>query len=265
MEKYRGYKEADAEKPYAKYYNENIQAVSPKIINALKQSPFTAGKLLPIEDAVYLRDNGYTEIENGYSIEADGSVHIAALTAMPMVTPEMWHWWFGWHGCMANRYKLWHPKAHVSAQWKDGNQNLEAYIGRTSMIEEYIGKKLEKAAIQFVKPTELGFTVEDIANKNEVVYICARLGLTTIPADFGWLIHQVRKTKDGSEMRSRFWLGGKNIQLRLNGTPSKLISTVLQKAVKIPKQQAIDLLTHCAEEMNHLATFLPQLYSDYHP
>jgi hypothetical protein len=30
----------------------------------------------------------------------------------------------------------------------------------------------------------------------------------------------------------------------------------------IPDQVGLDLLRHCAEEMNHLARFLPALYAD---
>jgi hypothetical protein len=26
-------------------------------------------------------------------------------------------WWFGWHSDEPQRYKLWHPRAHVHAQW----------------------------------------------------------------------------------------------------------------------------------------------------
>jgi hypothetical protein len=41
------------------------------------------------------------------------------LTQMPKVTPAMWDWWFAWHGSEAQRYKLWHPRAHISSKWAD--------------------------------------------------------------------------------------------------------------------------------------------------
>ena len=62
---------------------------------------------------------GYADVECGYTLEADGSARLAILTPMPQVTPLMWHWWFGWHGDQDNKYKLWHPPAHVSTVWAD--------------------------------------------------------------------------------------------------------------------------------------------------
>jgi hypothetical protein len=180
---------------------------------------------------------------------------------MPNVAPYMWDWWFGWHGSQANRYKLWHPVAHQSARWKDGREDLNEYVGRTSLIEEYIGKKLEKASIRFVSPTELGFHKKEIADKNKAVYICARTGYSDFPLDFGWLVHQIRATETGSEMRSRFWMGGKHIAFRTEGNLGKFGSKILQKIVILPEQQAIDIMRHCSEEMNHLAKFLPDLYT----
>jgi hypothetical protein len=51
----------------------------------------------------------------------------------PGVTPAMWSWWFGWHGCDTRRYKLWHSPAHLFAAWKDGDDagrhGSDRYIG----------------------------------------------------------------------------------------------------------------------------------------
>jgi DAPG hydrolase PhiG domain len=264
MEKYVGYKQADYSTAYAKFYDETFASITLPVLKGLNDSPFAAGKIPPLSKATILKEKGYQDIENGYTLEADGSAQVAVLTPMPNVAPYMWDWWFGWHGSRANRYKLWHPKAHINAQWKDGNQSLDTYIERTSLIEEYIGKKLEKAAIQFFSPTELGFLEGDIADKSKVVYICARLGYARFPLDFGYLVHQIRQTETGSEMRSRFWLGGEHIQLRMKGALPNFLSKIIRKLRRIPRQQAIDLMTHCTEEMNHLAAFLPKIYAELH-
>jgi hypothetical protein len=139
-------------------------------------------------------------------------------------------------------------------------EDLDEYIGRTSLIEEFIGNKLEKASIRFISPTELGFYENEVADKSKVVYICARTGYIQYPIDFGWLVHQIRATENGSEMRSRFWMGGEHIAFRTENKIGKFGSKILQKIVKLPEQQAIDLMRHCSEEMNHLAKFLPELY-----
>jgi hypothetical protein len=259
---YIGYREGDHKTPYAHFFDENMKSIPLYAVEALKNSPFQKGSIPPLSNILTLEKEGYCDIENGYTLEADASLRIAILTEMPNVSPKMWDWWFGWHGCMANRYKLWHPKAHQDAVWKDG-QSHEGYIGRTSMIEEYIGKKLEKANIRFIDPTELGFDPQMINDKNKVVFICARLGYTQFPLDFGWLVHQIRAVEGGSEMRSRFWVGGEHIRIRANGFLPKILSKFLQKINRLPQQQAIDLLTHCAEEMNHLALFLPKIYDEF--
>jgi DAPG hydrolase PhiG domain len=264
MDKYIGYKQADQTTPYARFYDEKITPVAMYISKALNDSPYSQDRLLPLEKASFLMKKGYFEVENGYTIAADGSIRVAVLTSMPNVSPQMWDWWFGWHGNRANKYKLWHPKAHQSAEWQDGNQELEGYIGRVSMIEEYIGTRLEKANIQFISPTELGFDAQELADKSRVVVICARVGYTHLPLNHGYLVHQIRATEGGAEMRSRFWIGGPHIQIRYKGWLPNLLSKGLQKVHRVSKKQAIDLLTHCSEEMNHLAAFLPQLYAQYH-
>ena len=262
---YLGYHSTDYKTDYAKYYDETIVSMPEYVTNALKLSPYAAGRLPPLSKVTDLLKEGYVDVETGYSMGADGSVQVAVLTKMPNVSPEMWAWWFGWHGDLSNKYKLWHPKMHVSAAWEDGQGDNGQYIGRTSMIEEYIvPNKLEKANIRFISPTELGFQAKDIADTNKNVFICARLGYTHYPIDFGYLVHHIRHTEGGAEMRSRFFMGGKHIQLRMRGWLPNALSKLLQRVVRLPKEQAPHLLRHCAEEMSHLAAFLPKIYADYH-
>lgn len=257
--KYIGYRKQDLVFPYAKFYDEIIKPIPEFVRKELIQK---SNKGLAFETLTLLKDSGYHDLENGYFINSDGSLHVAVLTPMPNVSPEMWDWWFGWHSCEDSRYKLWHPQAHQSAVWADGRDEV-SYINRTSNIEEYIGKKLEKAAIQFKSPLKLGFSEADIADKSEVVYVCARIGYVDYPLDFGWLVHQIRKTDDGAEMRSRFWMGGKHIAIRSENILAKTASKVLQKLVKLPEKQAQELMVHCSEEMNHLAAILPNLYKEF--
>ena len=259
---YMGYRTDDFEHPFAKFFNDMIASIPANVAAALEHA-LPSSEALDFEEVTKMANKGYDSVENGYFMLPDGGLHVAVLTPMLHVTPPMWDWWFGWHGCQDNRYKLWHPAAHKSARWEDGRED-EAYIGRTSIIEEYIGTSLEKAAIQFVHPTALGFSEEQIADKDEVVYICARLGYPHLPVDFGWLVHQVRKTAVGAEMRSRFWMGGKHIQLRGENKLVQLVSAVLPKIAHLPERQAKDLLQHCSEEMNHLAKILPDLYHEFH-
>lgn len=256
---YLGYRDEDRPTRYARFFDEAIAALPAHVLHELALLPRPAGMLPPLSEAKNLLRNGYADLETAYTLEPDGSGRVAVLTPMPGVTPAMWDWWFGWHGSHDNRYKLWHPKAHRSATWQDGDQTREAYIGRTSLIEEYIGPSLQKASIRFIDPAELG-----LVSSPDSVFICARAGLTEVPLDVGWLVHQVRRTEGGAEMRSRFWMGGEHIHLKMNGLVSDFVSSLIQRYRRISVSEVKNLFVHCAEEMNHAATFLPQLYTEFH-
>jgi DAPG hydrolase PhiG domain len=172
---------------------------------------------------------------------------------MPGVTPSMWTWWFGWHGSDARRYKLWHLRAHVSAQWSDGGGD-GSYVGRTSLVREYLGSAFARPAIQFVVPAKAGL---DETRLTDAVAICARLGSSDVPVDVGWLVHHVRPTADGAEMRSRFWLGGRHIALRAG---NRLANSVIRPVAACQLPDPRDLMVHRTQEMNRLAGFLPALY-----
>ena len=244
---------------YQKYLNSKITPVSAGIQSALDQSPMPPDAFIPVERASELNQAGYAEIESGFCLNADGSITVAALTDMPNVTSAMWHWWFGWHGDSDDKYKLWHPPAHISAEWKDKAVGRQAYINRTSHVVEYIGEPKASAAIQFKHPSVLGLPEFD-PETSDSVFIVARLGAPAPAVDIGWLVHQVRKTATGSEMRSRFWLGGDHFAGR--NFLGRLLAPVGRRFQPIGEEQAAALLTHCAEEMSHLATFLPELYAD---
>jgi hypothetical protein len=211
--------------------------------------------LLGFADAGAILDDGYQQTENGYGQLRGGGFQVSVRTAMPGVTPAMWDWWFGWHGSDSRRYKLWHPRAHASARWADSGGN--GWVGRTSLIEEYLGSAYAKAAIRFLEPTALGL---DPARLGGDVAVCARLGSSEVPVDIGWFVHHVRATADGAEMRSRFWMGGPYIGLRKrNMLADAVIRPIAANQLPDPR----DLLVHCAQEMNHLAGFLPALFTRF--
>jgi hypothetical protein len=235
---YLGYRGGDADTPFGRFFEPHMAPLPRHVTEALEVGPLAAPLLLRLADAPRLLEDGYHETETGYG-HVDGAVQVSVLTRMPGVTPAMWDWWFGWHGCDARRYKLWHPRAHVDVRWQDGDSRQE-YVGRTSLVSEYIGAQRMRAAISFVEP-DLGPLGEDVA-------VCARLSAPGLPFDVGRLIHHVRAVPAGSEMRSRFWLGGAAAPL--------LVRPFARLRLPDPR----DLLVHCAQEMNHLAARLAELY-----
>lgn len=251
MVNYLGYRGSDADTAWGGFFDPRMAPLPGHVVQALEHGPQAGPVLLEFADAATLLDPGCHETENGYGILRDNGFHVAVRTDMPGVTPGMWTWWFGWHGSDARRYKLWHPRAHVAAQWSDRGGDGH-HIGRTSLVIEYIGSTYQQAAIRFVDPAELGLA----ADANQVA-ICARLGSPDVPVEVGWLIHHVRPTDNGSEMRSRFWMGGRHVRVRHgNGLADRAVRPIAARMLPDPR----DLLVHCAQEMNHLAGFLPELY-----
>lgn len=251
-----------AQSPYARFYNPVLEPLQPQVAEALLVGP-QAHELFPTaSEAASMIEPGYWPVETGYARPSDGSIRVFCLTHMPGVTPQMWDWWFGWHGCEAQRYKLWHPKAHINAQWEDGGRE-ESYVGRTSLITEYLGTKLAKGAISFVPPSKMGLDEERLRAQGEVA-ICARVGMPGAPLKAGWLLHQLRPVEGGSEMRSRMWMGGENVALGDSPGPvrrgvARGLRPVAGKLLPSPA----DLLVHNAQEMAHLAGFLPELFETF--
>jgi hypothetical protein len=261
---YLGYRDGDADTPFATFYTPQMAALPRHVAEALEHGPQAGPTLLAFDDTPTLNDEGYQQTENGYGVLHDGSVHVSVRTDMPAVTPPMWSWWFGWHGGDSRRYKLWHPRAHLSAAWQDGadagRRGSARYVGRTALISEYIGSLKLRAAIQFVTPATLGLP----ASNDHVLPVCARLGASDLPVDAGWFIHHIRTTGNGSEMRSRFWLGGPHIAVRnAPGLADRIVRPLASHILGASADYARNLMVHCAQEMNHLAGFLPALYAQF--
>ena len=119
-----------------------------------------------------------------------------------------------------------------------GLTDRERYVGNTSWVDEYIGPFPSRLAISFHDPASIGLDQPtlDAADYGTVVYA------TTADSDDdeprATLIHAVRRTAWGSEMRSRFVF-----------PPG--IAQLIGPA----------LIDHCYTEMTHLARFLPHLYA----
>lgn len=265
--RYLGMREGDLEgKPYAKYWNPAMAPHSPAVRASLAGGPSVA--CIPgLAEVPRLAGGLEGVLEDGYALGDDGALHVAIRTAMPGATPAMVDWWFGWHADEPQRYKLWHPRAHVHAEWRSpspsGATGRERYVGRMSHVNEYLGTELGHLAIRFLRPTELGFDSRDLADPLEATAVCARAGFARGPIDAGYLVHHVRRTPTGAEMASRFWLGGPHAAPRgrsLAGTVAVGIARGLGIKPKLRDGRA--LLAHCAEEMAHLASFLPRLYAE---
>ena len=263
-ELYLGYRGDDDQTPWARFYDEEMAPLLPHVIDALHVGPRPTALLGTLEEVADLLDRP-DPVEDGIAIGGDGSMVVNVSTPMPGCTPAMWDWWFGWHGSDPRRYKLWHPLAHLSALWGDGDDagrtGRDRYVGRTSFVDEYLGSTLAPVTIRFVPPAELGLD-QGRLDAGGSTAICARTGSSQFPVDLGWLVHLVQPTDDGCIMRSRFWLGGRHTAPRTQ-VPGldKVARPAANRKAGFGVDAARDLLVHCSQEMHHLAGFLPELHA----
>ncbi len=278
--RYLGYRDEDRRKPYARFFQERARPVQAHVKDALLAGPVAAEfGTRKSTVAAELSRPGYLPLETGYTINEDGHIVVAVLTDMPGVTGEMWDWWAWWHAVEPARYKLWHPEAHLFAGYAEdrsrsrGLSDRDRYVGNTCYIDEYIGHTKSRLRASFLDPANLGF---EPCRAGETV-ITARGGLSTVPLAAAWLIHQVRRSPSGSEMRSRFIINDLKV-LRL---PAHSVTTGIGRLLSMPGLNDLAgmvmngrkparlhevgpaMLYHCAQEMNHLASFLPRLHEEF--
>lgn len=278
--RYLGYKAVDESQPYAEFFQARAQPIQQQAREALIVGPAASEYGPRLSELVDVMERpGYQPMECGYTVNADGHIVVSVLTKMPGVTGEMWDWWFGWHGAQTARYKLWHPEAHAfSAMAEDRSQDRtltdrQRYIDNCSYVDEYLGETLTPLTVRFIDPEKVGFAP---AKPGETT-IVARGGLSSSPLSFAWLVHQVRATPDGSEMRSRFVVNDFAVlPVPKESVPAgkaqllthPLIRSVANKVLPHIAGEKLDsfgprMLHHCAQEMNHLSTFLPALHERF--
>mgnify|MGYP001289906754 CR=1 FL=1 len=270
--KYLGMQAGDLEgKPYARYWQPEMKPVQPQVAQAILHGREASELGFPMDEVDQLLEPGDLPLENGFTTLRDGRTLVAVKTLMPGVTGAMFEWWMGWHYMEDQRYKLWHPRSHIS----NGTQEMrgddpdlsdrEKYM-TTHYVTEYIGDRVEDITITFLEPEELFTDMTRLAEGNTTALVCGRVALQRAPVTIGHLVHQIRAVEGGSEMRSRFWLGRPRVgKLGPNHPLNRLLASNFITKKLMSETLGRDMVVHCGMEMNHLAGFLPALYADYHP
>jgi hypothetical protein len=203
-----------------------------------------------LNQANQLLEPGYLAFESGYMRLEDGSLHVASRTTMVACKGRMIDFWFGFLRT-TEHYKWWHPKDHVWCDWV-GERGMGHYVDGTHHVHEYIAGELMKLKIHFRPPSDY-LDTSRFAEAGVGTAVCARVGPLDAPVWAGHLIHLIRDTDYGCEMRSRFWLG--------DFDPQELAPTPEARSQLFPDRVGAGLHNHCNEEMAHLAQFLPDLYA----
>lgn len=252
QELFRSNAERIKDKPYAKYFNGDMW-IHEDVLPALKEpmDPDTMLSSSPA-DLDTLLEPGYQPGETGYGITRAGHPYVASLTRFPGCTSDMFTWWFWWHSVEPERYSLWYPYNHLQAvpRNKDvltqpGLSDAERYIGSTHDIVEYLGPHRAELVIEFVDPADMGL---DAGRFPEAGYRAHACGLI----DRGYMLHLVRDTDDGFELRSRYIFDRGPV-------PAEDDFAARGKALDF----AYELLVHDQVEFTHLSTFLADIHADF--
>jgi hypothetical protein len=259
-------------KPYAKYFNGNLW-LHDDVLPAIRKPMPTTAALRPTPEGLNtLLDPGYHEVETGFCELPDGSAYVASLVPFSGCTGEMFQWWFWWHSVEPARYTLWYPHNHVSADPIDrdvlarpGLTAEQRYIGNTHRVSEYIGPDLLKIAIRFVDPAEFGFDTSRFAGAGIVGHACAEVSLQSPNLPMTTMVHLARRTSNGFELRSRYWIGHR-VRLNIGGRSfhlDRLFTALGLKRRLLGLRVACEQLLHDQIEFTHLSTFLADLYREF--
>lgn len=247
---------------YAKYYDLPITPIPPEKLAVLQAGPIDPKLALPIERRNDLLNPGYLDCEVGWCVMENGTGYLANLTPMPGVTPEMFNWWFAWHGLEDMRYRIWDPEDHFYARQQNpdrikdpGVPMREKNWGTVHFVLEDIGPGPDELVLNFQYPHVLGYDEDKVGTPACAAMQCAN-GHGPVPGQgvAAIMTHMVREIEGGVELRSRFWIGYGLV----NGQVVKL----LPDGVQVPKEAPMGLFAHNLKEFGHLAAILPSLYAE---
>lgn len=258
-------------KPYSKYFYKDPAAPDAAALEKMDY-PMDPSKALPIERINDLLDPGYHEVEAGWCALPQGGLYIANHMKMPGVTVDMVNWWFWWHSLEDLRYKIWWPQGHFGISLSDRDRAIvldpdtpetERFQGRTHFVlEDVNGPCVEKIAISFMTPEQLGFDMSRFKSP-AVGTVAGGNGVSLMldpPPDIppfkapACMLHFIREIEGGIEFRTRFWMGYHILD--------KKPHYCLPKIAKIPEIAAKGLARHNVVEFTNLRSFLPQIYNE---
>lgn len=256
--------EEEKQKSYYKYFEQDMAQPAPEAYAKMLNGPLRPEQVLQFKDRNRLFEPGYLEAEAGWCILPDGTGYLANLTKMPGVTPEMFDWFFAWHGLDNLRYKIWNPEDHYKAETQNRVRALDPDLtyqeklwDTTHEITEDTGMGPDQIVINFKYPGDCGFKAELIGTDACATLVCGKgygKGQPPFAVPPTFMTHFVREIEGGIELRSRFWMGWNYV----NGKDVK----VLPDGMRYPDMAAMSLALHNVKEFTNLAAILPSLYAE---
>lgn len=248
--------EEQKKNPLYKFYELPIDSVPADVKDQIMHMSFETEGGMDYSKIDTLFDDGYLTNEFGLYKTPEGGLMVANLTDMPGVTPEMFDWWFAWHALDSMRYIVWDKDDHYFAQNMNAERALDSSLSmkeRYWYTEHWVKEALVDGMpprdihLKFVPPENMGFDPEKLKAFQGTI-VC-----TLEPAI---MIHFLRPTDRGTELRTRFFMGYRS-------TPEGVVLMPLPPDFPNPDNVGRELLLHNVKEYSHLAKVLPDLYNEY--
>ena len=256
--------------PVSKYYTDYpLHYPNPLYAQLLDKGSMDPADALKLDNWMDLFEvEGYMKTEYGYCMLPDGSGYIANYSVIPgNVTPEMRMWyvkWFNIHsknlpeGCGNIRYKLWNQVDHIDHGLVDGDFKKGIYTLETLDM----GRTGKDKAIRSIRHNfdirHYGFPEDRYQELMD-----AGVGITSCWESFDCpgshlVLSVTRKCPlGGIETCSREWIG-------YRAENGKFVWDSETPDFMLCEQYLRDVLVHNTVEQQHLASFLPDLYNEYH-
>ena len=143
----------------AQYLERPMDPPPSEVLQAISSRPIDSADALTFAEVQRLLDPDALAVENAWCTRPDGVGYVAVRTEMPAVTAQMIDWWFDWHPRDPIRYRIWHPIAHRDNSLQaPARPGAKAYWGATHHPVEDLGAGTVHARIEFLRPTEMGFS-----------------------------------------------------------------------------------------------------------
>lgn len=246
-----------------------LTPIDAEAADALETGPIDPTSALAADDVDGLLDASPLPVECGYCFMDDGVGYVAMRVAMPGVTGEMIDWWFDWHADDPLRYRVWHPRAHVSnSVQRPATAGGRPHWGATHFPVEDVGLGVQHLRIDFEAPEQLGFSPGALERPGVAAIVGGRAGDMRKRARHTKMVHVWLREPEGGGtfLRSRFWIG-LGIRPYLPTAAAAPIGWLIDRPagrrLLIPRAAPLVLARHCAEEYTHLAAILPELYARY--
>ena len=250
------------------YLDRPMDPPAPEVAEALAGGAIDPADALPLGEVDRLLYREPLSAETGWCTLADGVGYVAVRTPLPDVTAAMVDWWFDWHPRDSLRYRIWHPAAHHSNRLDPPKKpRAKPFWGAVHHPVEDVGVGVAHARIEFVAPTQIGFSTNELRNPEIGTIVCGFAGDDRTRMRHTPMIHVFMREGDGLVLRSRFWLGAAlrpYLPAPLAAPLARALNHRLVRA-RLPDGLPEALANHCAEEFANLGGLLPELYAAYGP